>query len=431
LSLTQKSGKKCRFAKVSLERQGALRQQFNNTNETEFIIKAVGDICPGDKSILGLGICSLMKQHGTDFPFKKIEGAFHNADIVLGNLEGLLSYKMVKTQTPKINFCGLPEFAKELKKQGFNVINVANNHVLEHGVDLFLETVNILKNAGLQIIGLRDTEKYYSKPIFIIKDKKKVGIVGYNWIGKDKFKDADKCISQSHDSVVNYTWHRDKFTDEENRKVATQKNSNVICDIKQLKNDCDYIILVTHWGYEFVSNPPYGVTLEARSFIDAGADLIIGSHPHVLQGREYYNGKWIFYSLGNFLFDMRGSKERQSMILEYNINKGKQDDYNLALFKLNKCFQPVAAISKETVNISNIINQSSRDIESENSSVKLDDDKIYKLFESEYNKRKFYTISYHLQAIPSNPTVIKIILRKVYNLITLLLLRIRGEKIRW
>lgn len=91
----------------------------------------MGDICPGDKSILGLGICSLMKKHGADYPLRNVKSMFKDTDIVIGNLEGLLSRRMQKKGSPDITFCGLSEFAVELKNLGFNVINVANNHILD------------------------------------------------------------------------------------------------------------------------------------------------------------------------------------------------------------------------------------------------------------------------------------------------------------
>ena len=122
---------------------------------------------------------------------------------------------MEGSSAPDIIFCELPRFAWELKKLGFNVINVANNHVIEHGKEFVKETVDILEDAGMNVCGLRDTKDYYSKPGFIEKWNKRVGIFGYNWVEKDKFPDADKYIAQDHDSIVNYTWNRDRSREKE------------------------------------------------------------------------------------------------------------------------------------------------------------------------------------------------------------------------
>ena len=248
-------------------------------------IKAVGDICPGDKLILGQGVCSLTKKYGVSFPFNLISDSLNNTDILIGNLEGILTQRVKKSRIPDLSFCGLPEFALELRRSGFNVINIANNHVLEHGPELFLETLSHLKNAGIHICGLRDESgEFYSKPLILERKNQKIGILAYNWVAKDKFPNADKYIAQSHDSVVNYTWHRNKKRDKDHRAQVDSMNKNIIDDVRKLNAIVDHVVLVTHWGYEFVHEPPYGVIKEAHSFIEAGARLIIAIHPHVLQG---------------------------------------------------------------------------------------------------------------------------------------------------
>lgn len=401
------------------------------SDNVAFSLKAVGDICPGDKSILGLGVCSLMKKHGPDYPLKNVNNLFRETDIVIGNLEGLLSQRMAGAGEPTITFCGLPEFASELKKTGFNVINIANNHILEHGTELFEETVDILNKAGLNVCGLRDTEEYYSKPVFVEKENKRVGILGYNWVGKDKFSDADHYIAQSHDSVVNYTWNRDKSIDKENQEKVYSKNQNVINDIKRLRAEADYIVLMPHWGYEFVDYPPYGVTLEAHSFIDAGVDLILGVHPHVLQGMEQYRGKWVFYSLGNFIFDIRLKKTINSVMLNYDFHDDGKDAFALDYLRLNNHFQPTRLDDGQSKSISRVIEKSVKRIIAADKEKQLDDDKVYKEFEKKYYLRKLSSIYHHFKAIPGNPIVIKIIARKIMGFFELLRLRTQGNKIRW
>jgi len=188
---------------------------------------------------------------------------------------------------------------------------------------------------------------------------------------------------------------------------------------------------MAHWGYEFVHYPPYGVTLEARSFIDAGADLIIGNHPHVLQGMEQFNGKWIFYSLGNFIFDIRSEVTRKTAILDYRINENDEDTFDLLYMKMSKNFQPVSVSGAEKKSIAAIIKNSIRVIQAKNKALLLDDDSVYKQFEKQYNRGKFYNILNHILALPRNPFVSRIIAIKVLNFLKLLILRVRGKKIRW
>ncbi len=106
-------------------------------------IMAVGDICPGDKAIAGLGVCSVMRKNGVGFTFQHAGDFLHGADIAIANLEGILS-SQVESHNSDLNFTGIPAFAEELRIKGFTVINVSNNHVLEHGNEIFMETVKIL-----------------------------------------------------------------------------------------------------------------------------------------------------------------------------------------------------------------------------------------------------------------------------------------------
>ena len=206
-----------------------------SNDKPSLLIKVVGDICPGDQAIPGLGTLSLSQKYGADFPFNHISGLFQDADIVIGNLEGMLSESVSNLSISSRRFCGLPKFAEVLGSEGFNVINVANNHILDNGPELFFETVEILRKTGIKICGLRGNNGYYSQPVIINKKEKKVGIISYNWIVDGKPPEIDNYIAQSHDSVVNYTWHRNPEQDKENQNNYNQKNKNVIRDIKNLK----------------------------------------------------------------------------------------------------------------------------------------------------------------------------------------------------
>ena len=190
-------------------------------------IKAVGDICPGDKSILGLGVLNKTKLYGINFPFEKSGEFLRKSDLVIGNFEGLLFNN--KHYSNDLTFCGLQGFANALFNAGFRIVNIANNHVFEHGLEIFLQTVEELENAGINICGLRSASNdFYSKPVeFKIKEKI-IGFIGYNWVGTDRFCKADNYIAQSHDSLVNYTWKREKIRNLE----PGMANRNVIDDIK-------------------------------------------------------------------------------------------------------------------------------------------------------------------------------------------------------
>jgi poly-gamma-glutamate capsule biosynthesis protein CapA/YwtB (metallophosphatase superfamily) len=397
-------------------------------NKSHIIIKAVGDICPGDMSILGLGICSQSKKNGIDYPFESAKKYLRDADIVIGNLEGILTSK---AYVKILRFCGVPEFAKALKTAGFTVLSVANNHIFEQGISGFNETVKALEEQGILICGCRGEAEFYSKPVIINTKGKIVGILSYNWVGVNKFTNADKYIAQSYDSVVNYTWNRDAFIDRKNQEVYLDKNSNVLSDIRRLKKTVDYVVVIPHWGFEFVHVPPYGVVLEGRSFIDAGADCIIGSHPHVLQGNEEYKGKNIFYSLGNFVFDMPVKESMKTALLKISIYDQGNSDYSYTFLKINKKYQPVPASSSQEAEMIRIIDKSNAMVHGENLSAMLNDDVIYKEYERQYNRQKAIDIIRLFYILPIHPFVLLVIIKKIANFAEIMMLRVKGKKIRW
>lgn len=403
----------------------------HDMNEQVVTLKAVGDICPGDASILGLGICSLTIRRGVDFPFRYIAGEFSRADIVIGNLEGTLSGRMRRRSSLRLPMCGLPEFAEELRKTGFNVISLANNHVLDNGVETFLETVELLRAQGIEVCGLRGANEFYSEPAIVTVRGKKIGVLSYNWIATDKFPFADRYIAQSTDGVVNYTWNRNPAGDEENQGAYLERNLNVINDIRLLKQKVDIVVLSPHWAFEFVHHPPYGVTLEARSFIDAGADLIAGSHPHVIQGYETYRGGDIFYSLGNFIFDSRRRITRDSAILEAAIRKDGGIDCSLRFIRLNERFQPTYPPPDVEGTIAGIVEESNLKISSSENRDILSDDRCYREFEKQYRLGKFHAVAGHLRAVFVYPPVIKGIMKKAFGFLRIVRLRLQGKRVRW
>lgn len=392
-------------------------------------IKAVGDICPGDKYIMGLGVLSKTKKFGVDFPLMEARRLLSQGDIVLGNFEGVLSHKVKDgKKCPDLTFCGLPEFADALARAGFNVINIANNHSLEHGPEIFLETVDHLRRAGLKICGLRrNGSNYYSEPVVLTVNGRRVGILGYNWVGVDNFPEADRYIAQSHDSIVNYTWERDRNPG----TPLAEANKLVINDIKTLRKEVDLLILMAHWGYEFVSAPPYNLTLEAQTFIEAGTDVIIGSHPHVLQGVQQYRGGFIFYSLGNFIFDSRARKQRHTVVLEVTSDTKQGISYKFNPLYITQSFQPKVGSSKQERYVEMEIAKSSQSLLSPNKKELLDDDKVYREYEKYYNASKLLVIINHFIALREDLSVIKLIFKKGVGFSKIIWWRLKGQKIRW
>jgi poly-gamma-glutamate synthesis protein (capsule biosynthesis protein) len=395
------------------------------------IIRCVGDICPGDKTILGSGVAAACIDHHFDFPFEKVKHLLENSDILIGNLEGPLSAKALQAGNEHLPFMGLSQFAAALRTAGFNVINLANNHILEHGPSCFNDTVNALKKVGIQVCGLRSqVEPFYSDPVYIETHGFTIGIIGYNWVGIDKFPDADMYIAQSRDSSVNYTWQRQALS-LTHQPPSRPYNKRTINDIHHLKQKVDIVFLYAHWGYEFVHYPPAGVIREAHNFIDAGADIIIGCHPHVLQGMEFYREKPIFYSLGNFVFDSRDHKPRMTAILSLEIKEGVVTKFDYEPLWINSQHQPETADAPMREKIIRLIAASSRLITSPDFDLRLQDDAVYRQYEQQYKHRKFLTILYHFLEVPRNPATLKVILTKMIGFLKIIRARFKGQRIRW
>ena len=395
-------------------------------------IKAVGDICPGDDSIMGFGVYSKSRKYGADFPLRHATNALREGDLVIGNLEGVLATEKHIELPSELRFCGEPSFAKVLAKSGFTAINIANNHSFEYGSEIFLETVELLSNEGIQVCGLRNmTGDYYSMPVFLNIKGLEIGIIAYNWVGTDKFKGADDYIAQSHDSIVNYTWKRDREKDRKLQGAVHEMNRNVINDIRKMRQRVDLLILLAHWGFEFVHLPPLGVKLEARSFIDAGVDLIIGNHPHVLQGMEQYNNRHIFYSLGNFVFDARDKRARYSTILDFTVNDSDTMDYDFRPYYINSDFQPCQADNRQVKVIKNIIEQSTKTINTISHRFDLNDDDIYSQYERYYHWCKISAVYHLILAIKEDRKAVAVLVNKIKNFFEVVRLRFQGRKVRW
>ena len=263
--------------------------------ENKVILTATGDVFPANLSYhRGKGIISNFNKHnGVPWQesFLKI---FANSDIGLINLEApILPNSEFKDS---MTFAGNDNIISFLKNCGINVINIANNHILEYGPEGFNNTINILQNNGLNIIG-----RYQNTIYDYYKNNMKISIAAFNDI---------------HDIY--------------NTKLYQDYNREAILNCINKMGNADCKILVFHWGNEYINIPSYKQIENAKEFIDAGADIIIGHHPHVIQPVMEYKQGIICYSLGNFIFDMiYKNNVRIGMVIQFVIIKGKKPKYEI------------------------------------------------------------------------------------------------------
>lgn len=217
------------------------------------------------------------KNGGNEFIFDKIYPLLTNNDLVIANLEGPITNKKSISSgtypgsTNNYFFTFDPSVAETLYKENIRLVNLGNNHILNFGWPGLKSTEKHLSQAGVEYFGAPEGEKSIIKEI----DGAKIAFVSYN-----EFYGINEIEKQA-----------------------------ALDEIKKIKPESDIVVVFSHWGVEYIFEPVDATKNLAHQFIDAGADLIIGSHPHVIQPMEEYSGKRIYYSLGNFVFDQYFSED--------------------------------------------------------------------------------------------------------------------------
>ena len=287
----------------------------------------VGDI------MLNRGVEYMMKTEGNGdfrFPFSKIAKDLKKADILFGNLEGPISDKGIKVGSI-YSFRAEPEAIEGLTFAGFNLISLANNHAFDYGREALEDCLAKLSKAGIDYVGagFNEGEAYGGRtPVIKEIEGTKIGFLAYTNLGPESWKASEK------NSGI--AW------------ISEKDFEKIKKDIENAKSQADILIVSLHAGEEYAAEPTQFQIEFSKVAIDAGADLVIGHHPHVVQKSEKYKDKWIFYSLGNFVFDQSFSQETmKGEILEILIKDGKINELIPKKIEINNYFQPEIATKEE------------------------------------------------------------------------------------
>ncbi len=241
-------------------------------------------------------------------PFSEINPILHKADILFGNLESPISDRGSKLQGKKIAFRAKPEAVSSLTYAGFDVLSLANNHILDYSTPALLQTLDILEEKKIQYCGAGKDINEARKPAVINHFGLRVAFLAYTDMYDIYYSSRSRFVFEAADNRAG---------------VAPRKLDYIIEDIKSAKDTADLVVVSLHWGIE----ESFNVTNEMRKFahnlVDSGADFILGHHPHQIQGLEVYKGKPIAYSLGNFIFDQNDIENNDSIILnlEYDFTR--------------------------------------------------------------------------------------------------------------
>jgi poly-gamma-glutamate synthesis protein (capsule biosynthesis protein) len=235
------------------------------------------------------------ERNGYDYLFQDVSKLLDSADLVVGNLEGSITTNESLSVGTEIGlkenyiFTFSPDVAQTLHDSNVRLVNLGNNHIL---------------NFGKQ--GLRDTIYYL--------EQNDVGYFGS--VGGDLLEQSSKIVELGKVKIgfVNYNQYTDNGID------------LAVADVIRIRKNVDILIVYAHWGTEYVKIAGDDVQHLAHTFIDYGADLIVGSHPHVIQRSEVYKGKKIYYSLGNFVFDQYFSEDtKEGLLVEVIIDYVTQE----------------------------------------------------------------------------------------------------------
>lgn len=219
-------------------------------------------------------------------------GRMLNADLFLINEEFPFSLRGEAMEDKQFTFRADPKYVKIFQELGVDIATVANNHALDFGRDAFCDTLHTLRDANITCIGGGYNLSEASAPAVRTIGGQTFAIFGATRVSPSATwyaSDSQAGLFQTYDATLL------------NQKIA------------EAHTEYDHVIVFVHWGIEKNETPEDYQRSLAKGYIDAGADLVVGCHPHVLQGFEYYNGVPIIYSLGNYLF---GNRDGDTVLLE-------------------------------------------------------------------------------------------------------------------
>ncbi len=292
------------------------KQEKEEELTESYTLLFVGDV------MLDRGVRIRTKEHGDDytFPFLKIADKLNEGDVLFGNLESIISDKG-QDVGGKYSFRAEPEAMEGLVYAGFDVVSLANNHAFDWGREAFEDTMQRLTDVNIKYTGagFNYNEAHSVKTISLGEGKLRVGFLGYT------------------DFLFPYA-----IAQETRSGVTDFSEENIVRDIEKFKDKVDVLVVTFHYGTEYEKEPNQNQKKWSRLAVDAGANLVIGHHPHVTQPVEKYNGAFIAYSLGNFIFDQYFSEETmRGFMLEVKVKEtGKIIGINKLHYKLNEKYQP-------------------------------------------------------------------------------------------
>lgn len=262
--------------------------------ETRATFAAVGDM------MISRGVAQTINAAGDPLVvFSGMKDLFNSTDFNFGNLESPVSGNDTRVGRGLV-FNARRADIEGLVKYKFKVVNLANNHAMDQGLAGLNYTRNFLTEKGIEYLGVGENKAEAWKPKYLTVNGIKIGFIG-----------------------VSYASVNDNGATTNDYVARIEEVERLRASIKQAKGESDYVLVTMHAGVEYTRKPHQPQIDFARAAVDAGADIVIGAHPHWIQTFEQYKGKYIFYSLGNFIFDQLPQDRKEGLVLHITLLKSE------------------------------------------------------------------------------------------------------------
>ena len=242
-----------------------------------------GDICLADNYIPMQHLASLDSTDLSDGIDARYLELMRSEDLMWINNEFVFSNRGEALDGKEWTFRGKTDNARYLAGMGVDIVGLANNHVFDYGEDAFLDTLKTLHTANIPYVGAGHDFAEASAPVYLEANGVKVAYVAA--------------------SRAEYTIYTPEAGEDSPGIMWCYDDEKFLAEIREAAQNADFVVALPHWGVEHSTELEEGQIQSARDYIDAGADAVVGAHTHILQGLDFYQGKPILYSLGNFWFD--------------------------------------------------------------------------------------------------------------------------------
>lgn len=289
------------------DKYNGLLDQINNIKIIDSVnntIGFVGDVSLADDWYIapkyderGKGVYGILSNDVVDI--------MNSADVMVANNEFTISNRGSKMPKKYYTFRAKPERLSIYEEMGVDLVTLANNHIFDYGEDAFLDALGHLDEYNMPYIGAGRNLEEASRPYYFIVNGYKIGFVNATR--------AEKYILTPG------------ATNDTPGVFRCYDPTNFINVISEVKKNCDFVVALVHFGKEDSTDLEEVQIETSKMYIDAGADLIVGSHAHILQGIDFYNGKAIVYNLGDFIFN---HESKDTAIFELKINDDGSFEYN-------------------------------------------------------------------------------------------------------